>query len=114
MDMPMTSSPPEPGRTPDPLLQSARREALIVAVLFVVSLAYTVTYCTLFGYNRPAESLTFILGIPDWVFYGILCPWAVCTAIGCYFSYFLMRDHELEDEVSESDAQLAGREGGGG
>ena len=99
-----------PERDPDPLLVGARREALIVAVTFVLAITYTLTYCTYFGYNRDPESLTFVLGFPDWVFYGILCPWAVCTVLACTFSYFLMEDHDLTEGVREDDVALADQE----
>lgn len=82
----------------DPLLRSSRREAIVVTLLGIVALVYTITYCSMFGYNRPLESITFILGFPDWVFWGILAPWAVCTVVACYFSYVLMEDHDLEAE----------------
>jgi hypothetical protein len=106
----MSTMPSNAERTDDPLLVTARREALIVAAAFVLALLYTVTYCTRYGYDRPAESITFVLGFPDWVFYGILCPWAVCTVLACAFSYFLMQDHELADDVREDDVALAEQE----
>jgi hypothetical protein len=109
----MENSPHIPDREPDPLLVSSRREAIIVAVAFVLAIGYTVAYCTFYGYNRPAESLTFVLGFPDWVFYGILCPWAVCTVLACCFSYFLMQDHALSDDVREDDVALADQEADG-
>ena len=100
-------------RNDDPLLVSSRREAVLVGVTFVLAIGYSVTYCTLFGYRRSPESLEFVLGFPDWVFYGILCPWAVCTALACGFSYFIMRDHVLESDAGETDAELVEQESGG-
>jgi hypothetical protein len=82
----------------DPLLRSSRREAIVVTLFGVAALVYTTTYCTLFAYDRPLESIHFILGFPDWVFWGIMAPWAVCTIVACYFSYVLMEDHDLEAE----------------
>ena len=57
---------------------SSRREAVAVMVTWLAAMVYTVGYCYLYGYNRRAESLTFVWGFPDWVFWGIVAPWAVC------------------------------------
>lgn len=81
----------------DPVLISARREALFVACLFVAAMTYTVTYCALFGYDLAAEDLQFVLGFPDWVFWGIVAPWAVCLVVSTWFSFFFMRDDPLDD-----------------
>jgi hypothetical protein len=90
----------------DPVLISARREALAVLVLWVAALAYTVTYCYLNGYNRSLESLTFVLGVPDWIFWGILMPWLVCVAASWVFSYVFMSDADLGEENEEAEEGL--------
>ncbi len=87
--------------TEDPVLKSARREAIVVFVTWVCALTYTVTYCYLNGYGRPAEDLKFVLGIPDWVFWGIVAPWAVCFVLAYWFSHRFMRDEDLGEELEE-------------
>ncbi len=87
------------------LVRSARREAIICGIVFVVALIYTVVVSTRMGYVEPgaeAPPLKFVLGFPDWVFYGILAPWAVCTVIAGIFSFVLMRDHDLGESADES------------
>lgn len=81
----------------DPVLRSARREAVAAALLFAAAFAYTITFCALRGYDRAPESLTFVLGIPDWVFWGILAPWMVCVAISFIFAFRFMKDETLDD-----------------
>ena len=61
------TEPPE-----DPLIRNARREALAVALVAVLATAYSVGYCTLFGYGRAGEPVRFVLGFPAWVFWGIV------------------------------------------
>jgi hypothetical protein len=90
-DIKATSPPPE-----DPLLRSARREAFITAGLVLAALVYTITYSVLFGYDRAPESLTFVFGIPDWVFWGILAPWLVCLLASWWFAFGLFEDDTLE------------------
>ena len=85
------------------MLRGARREALAALSVFAAALTYTVVYCTRHGYDRPVESLTFVLGFPDWVFWGILVPWGVCTALSCVMSFAVMADHDLEEAAAPSD-----------
>jgi hypothetical protein len=91
---------------PDPVLRSARREALIVFGVWLAALCYVVPYCYAFGYNRRLEDLKFVLGFPDWVFWGILTPWAVCVAISVWFGATFMRDEDLGEELPEQDDEL--------
>jgi len=86
-------------------VRHARREAIFVTVFWCVAAAYTIGYCSAYGYGRSAKDMRFIFGIPDWVFWGVVVPWAVCLAIGCWFSWFYMADDELGEE---QDNDLAG------
>jgi hypothetical protein len=90
----------------DPVLVSARREALLVFFIWVAALSYTITYCYTQGYNRPLESLTFVFGIPDWVFWGIIVPWMVCLLASWIFSYVLMTDADLGSEIEDAEDRL--------
>jgi hypothetical protein len=92
--------------TDDPVLRSARREAIVVFLTWLAAMIYTVTYCYLNGYNRPAESLKFILGFPDWVFWGIVVPWTVCSAFSLYFGATFVRDEDLGEELPEQEDEL--------
>ena len=92
-----------PDRRDDPLVRSARREAVVTIAMFVAALTYTVGYCALYGYGRSVESLTFVLGFPDWVFWGILLPWSVCNLLACWLSFGFIRDEELEPAEAPPD-----------
>jgi len=37
--------------------------------MWLVAMTYTVGYCGLYGYQRSAEDLRYVLGFPDWVFW---------------------------------------------
>ena len=80
------------------------------------------TYCTLHGYQRPVESLSFVLWFPDWVFWGIVVPWLVCTVVSIYIALFLIEDDPLtstadlpsEDTPPDQPTSgLSGQPGGG-
>lgn len=96
----------------DRVLKSARREAIVVFVTWVCALGYTVTYCYLNGYNRPVEDLKYVLGFPDWVFWGIVAPWGVCAVVSWWFAYRFMQDEDLGEELDESGDDLFGSGGG--
>jgi uncharacterized membrane protein YhdT len=90
--------------TEDPVVTSSRREAVFALALWVVTLAYTVGYCHAFGYYRSPDDIRFILGIPDWILWGVFAPWLACTIISSLFAKFVMRDAHIGEDDSSSDA----------
>ena len=97
-----------PHRDPlDPVVVHARREALVILVAFGACLVWSVGWSSLAGYGEPApESLATVLGIPSWVFWGVLVPWLAADLFGLWFCFFFMAD----DPLGEPDDE-AGREG---
>lgn len=85
----------------DPVLKSTRREAVVALGLFCAALLSTVGLCAWLGYGRSPESLTFVLGVPDWVFWGVLCPWAGCFLAAFWFAFRFMKDADLGPELPE-------------
>ncbi len=99
-------SPPSAGTAPlseDPLLRSARREALVVGVTWVCAMSWSVGYCAWFGYGRSIDGLTFVWGIPDWVFWGIVAPWLACIAFSFFFGARFMGDDDLGRDDGAND-----------
>lgn len=92
-----------PNPNEDPALTNARREAIIATVACVIAMVYTVTYCSLFGYHRTVESVRFVWGFPDWVFWGVVLPWAVCVLFGWLFGAFFIRDDDLGEDLEGSE-----------
>lgn len=97
-------------RREDPVLTSARREALLVLAIWLAACVYSVGYSYAYGYGRDAATLQYVLGFPDWVFWGVIVPWTVCTALCFLLSYFVIADKDLGEEQAEED--LAGAGGG--
>jgi hypothetical protein len=89
---------PEPA---DPLLRNARRELLFIVALWAVALVWTVGVSYALGYGRPADQIKLILGMPDWVFFGVLLPWLFCSAATLWFGLRLMADDDLGREKAE-------------
>src|SRR5258708_3952370 len=86
----------------DPVLQSSRREAIVVLITWLCAMSYTVIYCYRFGSCRELADLKFVCGSPDWIFWGIVTPWTACIAFSFLFGAVFMRDEDLgEDETSD-------------
>lgn len=99
-----------PDSREDPIVSSSRREALAFVALWTATLAYTVGYCFKHGYNRPLDTsldgMTFVYGWPDWVFYGVVAPWLLCTVISVVFALFIMSDAPLGEELEQNEDLL--------
>jgi hypothetical protein len=85
------------------LVRRARREAALALGIWLVAMVYSVSYCYLNGYGRSADSLTFVLWFPDWVFWGIVAPWAICIAISLPFAFRLMGDESLGEAIDSEE-----------
>jgi len=79
-----------------PLLKSARREAVAALMIWMIATVYSIGYCCTYGYGRDPQSLTYVLGFPDWVFWGIVVPWGTCTIVSGLFAFCFMKDEDLE------------------
>lgn len=87
--------------TEDPVLTSSRREALLAFAIWLTACVYSITVCYRYGYDRDVATLTYILGFPDWIFYGVVLPWTICTFLCFVMSYFVIADGELGEEQAE-------------
>lgn len=100
----------------------ARREALIILLVWFLALVWTVGYCYLRGYRHDPESwvvraglavandparLQQSFGFPHWVFYGIIAPWLICTGITIAFGLLGIKDDELGHEHGEETGHAA-------
>lgn len=85
----------------DPVLTSSRRESWMTFGIWLVACTYSIAVCYRLGYARDAATLTYVLGFPDWVFWGVVAPWTVCTALCFVMSYFVIQDGDLGEEQAE-------------
>lgn len=90
--------------SPTAILQSARREALFVAAVWILSCAYCVGCAALFAY-RQEPNPALVLGMPAWVAWGVVLPWLVCLAATTWAALCWIRDEDLgEDQPSTVQA----------
>jgi hypothetical protein len=101
---------------PDPAFRHSRREAIIIMLVWAASTIYTCAYSYFFGYNRPdhprgMQDIHLVLGMPSWIFWGVMAPWAVCALFTFWFAGFYMADDDLgQDHTPELERDI--REGG--
>jgi hypothetical protein len=88
-------------RHEDPVLVSSRREAWLVLGIWLVACVYSIGVCYRYGYGREWTTLTYVVGFPDWIFWGVIVPWSVCTALSFWLAYFVIRDEDLGEEREE-------------
>lgn len=122
----MTADSIQPPKTSDPVFRNSLRESIFLLLLWLACCLYTVTYCYLAGYlvhephpnatgpsignlvgpltafDRYPQSLTtpLGLGVPDWVFFGVITPWVVAVAITVLYCLYFF----VEDDLSPSKA----------
>jgi hypothetical protein len=85
----------------DPLLTSARREMIVTFCIWAVAMIYTVGVSMTWGYGRDPATLKYVLGFPDWIFWGVVMPWATATVVSATFAMGFMEDAPLGDDEEE-------------
>ncbi len=95
------------------------REMQFVTGCWVLAFLWTVSFCYLRGYEhapdswvmktglaepRNADNYRNVLGFPDWVMYGIIAPWVVCSVVTVVYGTFGMKDDDLGTEGDEHGA----------
>ena len=93
-------SPEPPTAAEDPLLVNARREALVAFSLWLAAGLWTIGYCGMFGYGQNTE-VKLVLGIPNWVMWGVFVPWTLCTIFSSLLATFFIRDADLGEDPEE-------------
>ena len=88
-------------RLEDPVLRSARREALLVLAIWLVACLWSIGICYWLGYDRDVATLTYVVGFPDWIFWGFIVPWTVCTGLCFVVPYYVITDEDLGEEQTE-------------
>jgi len=83
------------------LLSTARREGLVIMVLWAACLVWSVSSGYVLGYHRPAMEIRLLFGMPDWVLWSVVLPWVVCLAFSVWFCFVYMADDDLGSDPEE-------------
>ncbi len=108
----------ENNRAPQPEYHPAylhgRREMVFVLLVWVAALLWTVPYCYINGYlDKPdefrSENLELVLGMPSWVFWGIVVPWMASNLVTMIFCFGFMKNDDLgpADEGADLAEEIA-------
>ena len=89
----------------DPTFLSARREAIIIFLVWVVCFLWSVPYCYLAGYGAPAAPPHMLWGIPSWVVWGIAVPWLVADVFTVWMCVAYMSDDDPLEAVDLAAAE---------
>jgi hypothetical protein len=85
------------------LLRHARREGLLIMVVWGACLLWSMVVGYFMGYRRPSNEMTLILGMPDWIFWSVVLPWVLCLGFSVWFCFRYMADDDLgRDSVEDS------------
>ena len=88
----------------DPVYLNSKREAIVLLFVMAVFLFWTVGSSYVMGYRSDAETIAArVMGMPSWVFWGVLIPWVAATITTIWFSWFFVANDplgEANDEIS--------------
>lgn len=103
-----------------PVFLHGRREMVFIVLVYLGAMLWTVPYCYLYGYPAQAEDfgpekLETVMGLPSWVFWGVVIPWLTANVITTFFCFFFMKDDDLGPshegaDLAEEIAEMRARE----
>ncbi len=97
---------------------NSRREAIVIFGSWFVALCWAVPYCYINGYGHlvDPETMSTTMGIPTWLFGGILLPWIIADLFTTWVCFFFMKDDKLgaagDEETHAEPVAVTGAEGG--
>jgi hypothetical protein len=83
-------------------MESSRREALGVAAVWIIACVWVVGYAFLNAYKVEATP-TLVLGMPAWVFWGVIAPWFVVLAVTVWAAFWGIRDEDLGEDHADDE-----------
>ena len=106
----MSNKPPPPGKQYQRIFLNSRREAIVIFCLWAVCLVWAVPYCYLNGFPKEfdPDSFSTFLGVPAWLFGGIVLPWLLADVFTTWFCFFFMKDDDLEEGVNPESFDAGG------
>jgi hypothetical protein len=100
----------------DPVFLNSRREAWAIFGVWFLCLIWAVPVSYMMGYGQTVTpgNVPTILGMPVWIFWGIVCPWLVADVITTWFCFCYIKNddlgvapEELAERASEATADAS-------
>ncbi len=95
------TNPLKPPEKEQQLLRHARREGLLILAVWSACLIWSMVVGYFMGYRRSAPDMALIFGMPDWIFWSVVLPWALCLAFSTWFCFVYMTDDDLGQDPGE-------------
>lgn len=64
----------------------------VIATVTFIAISCVVSY--LMGYLRSPDEIGYVIGFPDWIFWGVLVPWILIVAFTVYYGLVKMKGEE--------------------
>lgn len=64
----------------------------VISTSLFIAISCVISYYL--GYKRDAQEMKYILGFPDWIFWGVLVPWIAIVVFTIIYGFFFMRGDE--------------------
>jgi len=92
-----------------PVYLNSLRETFLILLTWIVFAIWVVGYSLRYGYNLHSDTFSTVIGIPEWVFWGIGLPWILAIFITIGFAVFVVKDDPLEesDEAPTDEQEFA-------
>ena len=97
---------PDGPRDYDPVYLHARREAVVIILLFATFCIWSLAVSWTQGYKSgglDGESIKTILGMPTWAFWGVFVPWLVVDVVAVWFCFCFMKNDDLGEAHEGED-----------
>lgn len=91
-----------------PVFLHGRREAIVIFSVWVLCLFWAVPFCYFTGYVKDfdPENFKMVLGMPAWLFWGILIPWIAADIFTAWFCLFYFKDDDLGESADAEGTRL--------
>ena len=89
----------------DPVYLHARSETIIIVSLCTLFLVITLIICGTMGYDKSPTEIARVdatMGMPTWVFWGLLVPWVMVNLLTILFCFVWMTEDDLSDPDEEA------------
>lgn len=87
----------------DPVYENTRRETLFIIGAWVFFCVWVVGVSVKTGYNVDPDTMTIVMGMPAWVFWGVALPWLASNVFIVWFALKYMADDPLGEDEDESE-----------
>lgn len=91
----------DPRESLDNSFRQSRKEFLAMVGCWIAFAIWTLGYNSMCAFDAESSADNPVLGMPRWVVFGILVPWAIALCLTVWFALRFMQDTSLDPEDFE-------------